>query len=735
MPKPVHIILLVLLAAVYSFVVSLRYVSDVDAAAAACSVTVSPTSVTTYSSTSFTITIENTDSASYSWMEITRPSSDFTITGGGVGGWSFGASESTITLTGGTLSASSSKSVTVNAQVPGGTEGSHNWTVKVSDDSGGASPYTCTGTLTAQISGSGTDTYVPQISSIAVGDVSNHDATISWTTNEASNSVVQYGTTNSYGSTVTETDLVTSHEVVIPSLSKDTTYHFKVQSTDAASNMGESDDNTFVTSLIEQTVTVTTTTTKTVTKEVTVLVEDTTAPVPKFTTGFSNPFLLKPVIEGTVTDNTGVLSVEYSVDGGRNYLPVNSVSNPEAESTTYSFSPLGLLDGNYNVKVRATDIAGNTAETEVETLVFDRLPPQVGTSVISIGPQVLLPQSSGQIVTLPGLDQRVAMDAIGGPIEVQVQAQVQGGSSQIFALTKNTDNGLWFGTMSFSEPGTYSVIVSSVDGADNQTEQSLPSVVVLDPGRVLYKGAGVNGASVTVYAYDPDLARYIVWGGGGFGQENPQSTDENGTYRLILPKGRYYLEVSGQGFKTLRTSIFDIEKSLPMTFDLVLSRDIGGLLGNIPFGLSAAFDDFVKVDISYPTIALLEHELTGKELVSFRLNDFDDFDLRGKPTVLTAINTWHPAASEQVKILNELADDSGFNVVAIVPHESASRVEVYKERGGYENLRFVVDTDGTLVSLFGINASPMHFFVDRKGLVTGVYVGSLNREGILAKMF
>lgn len=445
MPRAVHVALIVLASCVYSFAASLRFVPVVEAAVAACNVTVSPTSVTTNSSTSFTITIENTDSSAYAWMQITRPSSDFTITGGGASGWSFAASESTVTLTGGTLSNGSSTNITVSAQVKSASEGSHTWSVQVSDSSDGSSPFTCTGTLTANISGSGTDTYEPAISGITLSGISDHDATISWTTDEAANSVVQYGTTSSYGSTLTETELVTSHEVEVPSLSRDTTYHFKVQSTDAAGNVGESDDNTFVTSVIQETVTITntTTTTKTVTKEVTVevLVEDTTPPVPKMTTDFTQIFKSRPLIEGTVTDNTGVLLVEYSVDGGRNYLPVSSISNPEAESTSYSFSPLGLLDGNYNVKVRATDIAGNVAETEVETLVFDRLPPQVGTTVVSIGPQILLPEAGGQIVTLPGLDQRITADAIGGPISIGLLAMESNGDD--FAILKQVqDDGL-----------------------------------------------------------------------------------------------------------------------------------------------------------------------------------------------------------------------------------------------------------------------------------------------------
>jgi hypothetical protein len=54
-----------------------------------------------------------------------------------------------------------------------------------------------------------------------------------------------------YGTTTSETDTsprVTSHSVTINSLSSSTTYHFRLNSTDASTNNGQSSDQTFVTS-------------------------------------------------------------------------------------------------------------------------------------------------------------------------------------------------------------------------------------------------------------------------------------------------------------------------------------------------------------------------------------------------------------------------------------------------------------------------------------------------------
>src|SRR3989339_146280 len=74
-------------------------------------------------------------------------------------------------------------------------------------------------------------------------------ATITWTTNEASSTQVEYGFTNSYGSTTTETDTttrVTSHTVEIP-LAPCQLYHLRVISKDQAINQATGDNFTIQT--------------------------------------------------------------------------------------------------------------------------------------------------------------------------------------------------------------------------------------------------------------------------------------------------------------------------------------------------------------------------------------------------------------------------------------------------------------------------------------------------------
>lgn len=73
-------------------------------------------------------------------------------------------------------------------------------------------------------------------------------ATITWTTNKQASSYVQYGTSTSYGSEITETDTsprVTEHSIPITGLLPDTVYHYKVTSVTASGEQASSLDGTF----------------------------------------------------------------------------------------------------------------------------------------------------------------------------------------------------------------------------------------------------------------------------------------------------------------------------------------------------------------------------------------------------------------------------------------------------------------------------------------------------------
>ncbi len=87
----------------------------------------------------------------------------------------------------------------------------------------------------------------PAISNVQASTPTNSSVTITWTTDQASTTQIDYGTTSGYGSSTTlNSSLVTSHSQTITGLSPLTLYHFRVRSTNS-NGTRNSGDYTFTT--------------------------------------------------------------------------------------------------------------------------------------------------------------------------------------------------------------------------------------------------------------------------------------------------------------------------------------------------------------------------------------------------------------------------------------------------------------------------------------------------------
>lgn len=149
--------------------------------------------------------------------------------------WSTDSAFNTITGS----ATSNTNSYTHSVTLAGGT-----WyfRVRAADAAGNTSSFSSNGTVVIDLTG-------PIISSVnSTPDTTSVD--ITWTTDEASSSQVNYGTTISYGTDTSLADTsprVTSHTVNISGLSTCTTYHYRVRSIDSSGNESISTDETFTT--------------------------------------------------------------------------------------------------------------------------------------------------------------------------------------------------------------------------------------------------------------------------------------------------------------------------------------------------------------------------------------------------------------------------------------------------------------------------------------------------------
>jgi hypothetical protein len=93
-----------------------------------------------------------------------------------------------------------------------------------------------------------TDGTPPVISGVAVSGLTSSGAVVSWTTNENSDSQVEYGGSTSYGQfSPLNATMVTQHSVTLTGLSPNTTYQCRVRSKDGAGNLAMSGNISFIT--------------------------------------------------------------------------------------------------------------------------------------------------------------------------------------------------------------------------------------------------------------------------------------------------------------------------------------------------------------------------------------------------------------------------------------------------------------------------------------------------------
>jgi hypothetical protein len=85
------------------------------------------------------------------------------------------------------------------------------------------------------------------VTNVTVATVSDTSAVITWTTDQNSDNVVEYGLSAAYGSGATNSSFLYFHTLPVGGLSPNTTYHFRAVSRNASSQASASADYVFTT--------------------------------------------------------------------------------------------------------------------------------------------------------------------------------------------------------------------------------------------------------------------------------------------------------------------------------------------------------------------------------------------------------------------------------------------------------------------------------------------------------
>jgi hypothetical protein len=709
---------LVFLLVIGSFLISLAMPEVASAALESCTASISPSTITPSTTSGFTLTINNTGSANIVFIKVTSPSGNFSITSYSAASWSGSVSPSEATFTGGSITPGTSSQIILSVRSGSSLASSANWSIEASDAGDGSGRIGCTGSLGTAIEGSPPDTTAPVMSGITVSDITNNTARVSFTTDEATTGEIDYGTTSGAEDLSSEdTTLSTSHSFTLSGLTTNTTYYFYLTARDANGNTVASDESVLTTASTTSsgtatvtTTTTSTTTTQTVTTTVEKIVKDTTKPRISLDTDFEKVYQQAPIVIGEASDASGISRVEYSFDDGKNWLAVDEVSQSFAKTITFSFLPDSLLDGNYSIRARATDTAGNIQITPSQVLIIDRLPPQVGLLLWSVGPLVL--PTNLQIGE--NTQAKVTLSAVGGPTSIELRI-----AGQTFPLVKNDDTGLWSGNVTLQTAGEYPIETFSIDGADNKTTGKSGRITVLPSGKTNVP------TELKVFYFEPTQSRYVVWDGRPFLQNNPQKTNAQGYYSLLLPAGKYYLEATAPGHRMTRTEIFEISETTHIATDFELQP-------------KTRWWQFFQVDQirwSGNVVPKTAEETPATQLPFFALPTSTgelvySNSLRGAPTVLTFLTSWVPTTSEQLLVLDKVAQNKNYKVYAVFEQQPLSAVGIFKKRGDYKST-MIIDADGELLKPLNIGGIPTHLFIDRKGVIQKIVTGVLTEQEIM----
>jgi hypothetical protein len=250
--------------------------------------------------------------------------------------------------------------------------------------------------MTTPVTQTGPDTTPPVISTVGTSGLSPTGVTVGWTTDEAADSQVDYGTTASYGSTTPlAATKVTAHQVVLSGLTASTTYHYRVRSADAAGNTAVSADNTFTTPAPDAT-------------PPSVAV---TSPVASTTVSGTVP------VTATASDDVAVAAVQFLLDGA-NLGPEDTVAPYSVSWDTSAAGP-----GAHTLTARARDTSGNLATSAPVAVTVDNSDPRsrVGEwtpvhAMSDIAQQTVLLPGTGKVLYYKDGDNAAVLDPTTGAI-------------------------------------------------------------------------------------------------------------------------------------------------------------------------------------------------------------------------------------------------------------------------------------------------------------------------------
>lgn len=224
----------------------------------------------------------------------------------------------------------------------------------------------------------------------------------------------------------------------------------------------------------------------------------------------------------------------------------------------YIKSHLPLSDGNYEISIRAVDLAGNMSQEVSKAITIDNTPPRIGSFEISSQGYKLLPK--GEVWSVIRGTTATIMVSLENDTK---SAEISHDGTSI-PLVRDFATGLWKGEISFaqSQAGDLPFYINAIDMLGNVTSnQPLVLFRVENKGKITFadtSGSLVPLSGARIVAREVS-SNHSIWSIFSSSSEVSTTSDDSGEFILLLPAGDYEINVEKSGFSKVKLGKFSYE--------------------------------------------------------------------------------------------------------------------------------------------------------------------------------
>lgn len=393
----------------------------------------------------------------------------------------------------------------------------------------------------------------------------------------------------------------------------------------------------------------------------------------------------------------------YSIDGGKTWHPITSVSGMGEKIATFTIKSFPLLDNNYGILLRARDNSENETTFGPIKIVIDQEDPQLISLNARVGTQEISSKAFGEIELAAGLEFEIIAALRGGPIKTSLKI-----GDQTFNFKPSDElRSFWVATVSLNQTGNFIGEIIAEDGAGNKLRQDIFKFEVSKPLDIEMN----QDDKVTIYEFNEKISSWQEFNGEAYQLNNPTDVNQINLKGLLLPAGKYYFRVGS------RIDFLNIKNQS----NVIKLNEISSLSG------------YLKEVISSSELLVSEREsfeFSQRIMNKIVTNTGDSLGLlRGKDVIIFNFNPRNFASLEQLAIYDQIIkeDSNQIQVIVIVPEIYRNQVTALAKRGNYQT-HFFFDQREEIQDEFFKYRNPATLFISRRGEPDEIRSGFLTKK-------